>query len=164
MAALWDCQLAQSSLTLYEGLWTKALKSASVSAKVWYRYVDDTYVVINKDKGQEFTDHINRQNPHIKFINDLEKNGQFPFLGTLVKRQSDGRLQVSVYRKSAHTDQYLPFDSHHPLELSVRKLFHRPETVATTPEDKDSELKHVKTSLTLVLQGRSLWPPSDFSR
>ena len=44
----------------------KALRSASVSPKVWYRYVDDTYVVINKDKVQEFTDHINRQNPHIK--------------------------------------------------------------------------------------------------
>ena len=37
----------------------KALRSASVSPKVWYRYVDDTYVVINKDKVQKFTDHIN---------------------------------------------------------------------------------------------------------
>ena len=44
----------------------------------------------------------------------------------------------------------LLFDSHHPLEhkLSViRTLFHRAETVVTTPEDKDSELKHVKTAL-----------------
>ena len=56
-------------------------------------------------------------------------------------------LQVSVYRKPTHTDQYLVFDSHYPLEhkLSViRTLFHRAETVVTTPEDKDSELKHVK--------------------
>ena len=128
----------------------KALRSASVSPKVWYRYVDDTYVVINKDKVQEFTDHINRQNPHIKFTNDPEKDGQLPFLDTLVKRQPNGSLQVSVYRKPTHTDQYLAFDSHHPLEhkLSViRTLFHRAETVVTTPEDKDSELKHVKTAL-----------------
>ena len=38
----------------------KVLGSTSVSVKVWYRYVDDTHVVINKDKIQEFTDHINR--------------------------------------------------------------------------------------------------------
>ena len=29
----------------------------------------------------------------------------------------------------------------------MRTLFHRAETVITTPEDKDSELKHVKTAL-----------------
>ena len=48
------------------------------------------------------------------------------------------------------TDLYLAFDSHHPLEhkLSVvRTLFHRAETVVTTPEDRNSELKHVKTAL-----------------
>ena len=94
--------------------------------------------------------HINHQNPHTKFTNDPEKDGQLPFLDTLVKRQSDGSLQVSVYRKPTHTDQYLAFDSYHPLEhkLSVvRMLFHRAETVVITPEDKDSELKHVKTAL-----------------
>ena len=94
----------------------KALRSASVSPKVWYRYVDDTYVVINKDNVKEFTDHINCQNPYIKFTNDPEKDGQLPFLDTLVKRQPNGSLQVSEYRKPTYTDQYLAFDSHHPLE------------------------------------------------
>ena len=41
-----------------------------------------THVVINKDKAQEFTDHINRQNPYIKFTDDPEKDGQLPFLDT----------------------------------------------------------------------------------
>ena len=59
-------------------------------------------------------------------------------------------LSNQCLSKPTHTDQYLVFDFHHPLEhkLSVvRTLFHRTETVVTTPEDKDSELKHVKTAL-----------------
>ena len=29
-------------------------------------------------------------------------------------RESDGSVTTSVYRKTTHTNQYLPFDSHHP--------------------------------------------------
>ena len=128
----------------------KALRSASVSPKVWYRYVDDTYVVINKEKVQEFTDHINRQNLYIKFTNDPEKDGKRSLLDTLAKRQSDWSLQVTVYRKPTHTEQYIAFDSHHPLEhklIVVRILIQRTERVVSKPEDRDSELKQVKTAL-----------------
>ena len=60
--------------------------------------------VIKKDKVQEFMDHINHQNPHIKFTNDPEKDVELPFLDTLVKRQPDGSLQVSVYKKPTHKE------------------------------------------------------------
>ena len=88
--------------------------------------------------------------PHIKFTNDPENEGTLPFLDTLVKRQADGSVKVSVYRKPTHTDQYLAFESHHPLEhkLSViRTLFHRADTVVTDPEDQHSEKEHVKSAL-----------------
>ncbi|XP_072028106.1 uncharacterized protein [Amphiura filiformis] len=69
----------------------KALTSTADPPRIWLRYVDDTFVVINKDKVQQFTDHINSQNEHIKFTNDPEKDGQLPFLDTLVKRQTDDK-------------------------------------------------------------------------
>ena len=62
----------------------------------------------------------------------------------------ESQNQYSVYRKPTHTDQYLAFESHHPLEhkLSViRTLFHRAETVVTDPADQVSELDHVKSAL-----------------
>ena len=120
----------------------EALKSAKQPPRVWMRYVDDTFVVIKKDFAQEFTDHINSLNPNIKFTNDPEVDGKLPFLDTLVKRQADWSVKISVYRKPTHTDQYLAFESHHPLEhkLSVIKtLFHRAETVVTDPADQVSE-------------------------
>ena len=133
-----------------ENFEVRAITSASHPPSVWMRYVDDTFVVIEKDRAQQFTDHINSLDPHIKFTNDPEKEGTLPFLDTLVKRQADGSVKVSVYRKPTHTDQYLSFESHHPLEhkLSViRTLFHRADTVVTDPEDQLSEKEHVKSAL-----------------
>ncbi len=48
-------------------------------------------------------------------MSSLLKEGKLAFLDCLVTIQSDGTLaEISVYRDT-HTDQYLLFDSHHPL-------------------------------------------------
>ena len=36
--------------------------------------------------------------------------GKLPFLYSLVTREEDGTLTVSVYRKFTHTDRYVPFE------------------------------------------------------
>ena len=79
-----------------------AFRSDSYLLEVWYCYIDDTHVETNKEQNQEFTYHINCQNPHIKFTNDLEKDDQLQFLDTLVKRQTEVCKSVCtpVYRKS----------------------------------------------------------------
>ena len=62
----------------------------------------------------------------------------------------DGSIKVSMFRKPTHTDQYLAFESHHPLEHKfsvIRTLFHRADTVVTYPEDQQREKEHVKTAL-----------------
>ena len=49
-----------------------------------------------------------------------------------------------------YTDQYLAFDSHHPLQHKhgvVRTLVHRSKTVITREEDKEVELQHLKKVL-----------------
>ena len=38
---------------------------------------------------------------------EIEKDNTIPFLDTTVTRDSDGLLTSIVYRKPAHTDQYL---------------------------------------------------------
>ena len=59
-------------------------------------------------------------------------NCTIPFLDTLVKVRKDNTQSVNVCRKPTRTDQYLQFDSAHPLEhkLSViHTLYHRVDTV-----------------------------------
>ena len=58
-----------------ENFEVKAITSTSHPPRICLRYVDDTFVVIDKDRAQDFTDHINSLDPHIKFTNDPEKEG-----------------------------------------------------------------------------------------
>ncbi|XP_072021195.1 uncharacterized protein [Amphiura filiformis] len=128
-----------------------ALDSYSgISPSHWFRYVDDTLVKIKKSELDPFFDHINSVDSNIKFTQEGADNNQLPFLDCLVKIQSDGTLTTSVYRKATHTDQYLQFDSHHPLihKLGVIKtLFHRAETIPPTAEAKAGKREHLKSAL-----------------
>ena len=77
-------------------------------------------------------------------------NGTLAFLDCAVTVQEDGSLNTTVYRKATHTDQYLLFDSHHPLihKLGViRTLFHRAENIPSTEEAKSKEQSHLKSAL-----------------
>ena len=62
----------------------------------------------------------------------------------------DGAFGVTVYRKPTHTNQYLLFDSHHPLDHKlgvVRTLFHRANTVVTDQDDRETEHNYIKDAL-----------------
>ena len=57
---------------------------------------------------------------------------------------------MSVYRKQTHTDQYLQFESNHPLiqKLGVVKtLFHRASSNITKESDKAAEDQHLRQAL-----------------
>ena len=116
----------------------------------WYRYVDDTWVLLKKSELEEFSEHINSVDNNIKFTRESLENDQLPFLDCLVRVQPDGTLRTSVYRKATHTDQYLLFNSHHPLNQKfgvIRTLHHRAKTIPSTQEDKQKEEKHLKRAL-----------------
>ena len=50
----------------------------------------------------------------IKFTVELEKDGTLAFLDTLLRRNDDGSLDVTIYRKPVHTDWYLNIQPRHP--------------------------------------------------
>ena len=118
---------------------------------------------------EEFTEHINSIDPHIKFTIEPEKDGKLPFLDLCTHIMDDGSTKIIVYRKLTHTDQYLNFKSHHPLTHKrsvVRTLTNRAQQYVTTPEDRKSELAHVHNALRA--NGYPEWtlapPPSSTKR
>ncbi len=63
---------------------------------------------------------------------------------------SDVSLTTKVYRKTTHTDTYLSFDSHHPLQhqsVVAKTLFNRAGKICSTNEAEVKENLHVKTAL-----------------
>ena len=139
----------------------QAITNATCKPKIWKRYVDDTFTVLNRDHVDGFLQHLNSQEPLIRFTMEIEKDNTIPFLYTTVTRDSDGPLTTSVYRKFTHTDQYLAYDSHHPQSVKrgiVKWLYDRAKHLTTKPSVISEEKKHL--SPVLVSNGY----PSSFVR
>ena len=80
----------------------------------------------------------------------MESEGTLPMLDTLSCRTEDGSLDVRVYRKKTHTDQYLDFRSNHPLHHKlgvVRTLLDRNDAITSKQSDKEKEEEHVRKAL-----------------
>ena len=137
-----------------QNLETKAVQYSEFIPKVWYRYIDDTFVIIEKEHEDYFFEHINLINPSIQFTKETESNCQLPFLDVLVLRDSSGYLNTSVYRKPTHTNQFLNFGSNHPLPTRIgvaRTLFDRACNIVKDQDQLQKEKQHIKTSLNIVV-------------
>jgi hypothetical protein len=134
-----------------EELEARALETSVVKPKMLKRYVDDMFAVWPQDQSpvQTFLDHMNKQNPHIQFTLEIEKNNKLPFLDVFVEKV-DGRLVTSVYRKPTDSGQYLHYSSNHCKSIKsgiVNTLLHRAETHCTSEESRKREEKEVETIL-----------------
>ena len=137
-----------------EFLEQQAIASAPMDCKpkLWKRYVDDVLEVIRSGATNQLTDPLNQTDPtgNIKFTAEPETERKIPFLDTLLVRKEDGHVKLLVYRKKTHTDQYLMFQSHHPLHQKlgvVRTLLDRCNSVVSEEEDKILEREHINEAL-----------------
>ena len=104
--------------------------------RIWKRYVDDTFTILDRGNVDSFLQHMNNQQPSIRFTMETENDYKLAFLDTAVSREPDGRLTTSVYRKPTHTDQYLAYDSHHPQSVKrciVKCLYERAKRLVPKP-------------------------------
>ena len=63
-----------------------------------------------------FLTHLNSIDNNIQFTaEEPGPEGALPFLDILIKPDQEGRLNTTVYRKPTHMDQYLHWDSLHPV-------------------------------------------------
>ncbi|BHF83612.1 hypothetical protein SprV_0902675500 [Sparganum proliferum] len=117
--------------------------------KFWARYVDDTFVVIERDQVLTFKERLNSVFPDIQFTMEEEnkKNNQLAFLDVLVCRKDCGGLKTKVFRKATNTTQILNFNSNYPISHKrscVRTLYRRVETHCSEPEDKVAECQYLR--------------------
>ena len=114
--------------------------------------MDDILEIIERGKVEALTGHLNGidKTNSIKFTHEPVENGEIPFLDTLITRREDGSIKLLVYREATHTDQYLSFQSHHPLQHKlavIRTLLERNDSIATEGEDSKQEKENTRTAL-----------------
>ena len=66
-----------------------------------------------------FLEHLNKQHPRIKFTTENIEDSKIAFLDTLVKINEDKHIDITIYRKPTHTDQYLSFQSNHHIKQKL---------------------------------------------
>ena len=118
--------------------------------RIWKRYVDDTFTILDRGNVDSLLQHLNNQQPSICFTMETENDYKLAFLDTAVSREPDGRLTTSVYRKPTHTDQYLVYDSHHPQSVKrgiVKCLYERAKRLVTKHSVISKEKKHLSSVL-----------------
>ena len=105
--------------------------------------MDDTFTILDRDRVDSFLQHLNSQQPTIRFTMETENDNKIAFLDASVSRESDGRHTTSVYRKPA-------YDSHHPQSVKrgiVECLYDRPKRLVTKPSVISAEKKHLSSVL-----------------
>ena len=128
----------------------QAITTLSYDPRIWKRYVDNTFTILDRENVNDFLQHLNNQQPSIRFTMETEKDNKLAFLDTAVLREPDGHLTTSIYRKPTHTDQYLAYDSHHPQSVKrgiIKCLHERAKRLVTKPSVISKEKKHLSSVL-----------------
>ena len=82
---------------------------------------------------------LNAVSTSIKLTKELEKLGHLAFLDVSVRKLKGGSLAISVYKKPTHTDRYLHYLSHPPLNQKVsvaRTSFSRANKITFNKEKR----------------------------
>lgn len=123
----------------------KDLDEKGVMPRVWMRYVDDIFVIIDRDEVEETLRTLNLYHKDIKFTMEIEEEGRIPFLDLLIKRQ-EGSLAFEVHRKATHTQRVIPRDSNHHAQHKMsafNSMIHRLINIPMSKEDFDKERNYI---------------------
>lgn len=69
----------------------------TLEPKIWKRYVDDTFCVLEEKHVLTLLDDLNSQCPTIQFTMELEKDKSLQFLNTLLTMRGDGGINIGAY-------------------------------------------------------------------
>lgn len=104
----------------------------------WIRYVDDTFIVIHKEKIDHFISFLNAIKPGIiNFTFEREINSELNFLDLTVTRKSDNTLKFKIHRKNTNTDRCIPTNSYHSKGVKYSALNSYCYRAVNIPMDND---------------------------
>lgn len=113
--------------------------------RCWIRYVDDIFVIIDRDEVEETLRILNQYHKDIKFTMEMEDEGRIPFLDLLIKRQA-GRFAFEVYRKATHTQRVIPKNSNHSVQQKMsafNSMIQRLINIPMSNEDYTKERDYI---------------------
>ncbi|CAF3954184.1 unnamed protein product, partial [Rotaria magnacalcarata] len=91
--------------------------------EVYYRYVDDIFMIINGTQKDilKFRKFMNKLETSIKFTVEVQHDNNLPFLDVMIERQ-DNNLITYVYHKPTDTSLYLKWVSNQPRQYKINLI------------------------------------------
>jgi len=118
---------------------------------VWKRYVDDTFVLLDKTTLDDFFIHLNEIENSINLTMEQEKDNCISFLDIKITSTDKGTISTTIYRKPTHSNRYLNFNSNHPIEHKsavINSLVYSANYLISSDDWK--ELEHIRDVLALT--------------
>lgn len=81
------------------------------------KYVDDMFLIMDKDSIETMLQHINEAHDTLKFTIERESDKKIPFLDTIVIREEDG-VHTDWYKKPIVSGRLLNYLSAHPYDVN----------------------------------------------
>ena len=101
----------------------RTLSTSPVAPRWWRRYVDNSNVCLKETDVIVFHEHRKSIDSNIQFtiesvsmVRQKDKGRSIFFLDSQVTVLSDGSIEIDAFRKKTHTDKYLDFTSHNPMQ------------------------------------------------
>ncbi|CAI2735413.1 unnamed protein product [Schistosoma spindalis] len=124
------------------------LRSTISHLPTYYRYIDDTFIVLEKECDKDnLLNTFNNVHPSINFTSEDEQNNSISFLDVQLTRRADGTLKRGLHRKSA-TVQYTHFYSAVPIRYKrnlIKILTHRARRICSedTIEEELAKIRNI---------------------
>ena len=78
----------------------QAIESTTQKPKIWKHYVDETITILDRSYVECLLQHLNSQQPTIRFTMETEKDNKIVFHESWVTREPYSRLTNSVFQKT----------------------------------------------------------------
>ena len=137
---------------IFENCINKFNEKYGLKPKYCRFYVDDSIIILNSryvDKFYNFINEFSSQFGNVEFTIEYEQDEILNFLNVkLIKKQP--KIETTVYRKVIHSNRYLNFRSHHPLQnkKSVIRTFIEDIFTKNSNQDRiESDLIEAKNIL-----------------
>ena len=144
-----ESQLRPALANIFEGFHESRLFHNIVKSGVYFRYVDDTFVILGSelDCGRVH-EKLNLLHPALKFTVEMEQNNSLNFLDVSVEKEGTGFF-TNVYRKPTSTGQYIRWNSFSSKarKISLIKTLVQREHMICSKTKLVSELDRIKQLL-----------------
>lgn len=117
------------------------------------RYVDDSIIIIAKNKLNMLLTWLNKYHSRLKFTYEVENNNKINFLNLEILKNHDGTIGFDLYKKGTCSGRYVNYKSSHAIQTKIGIVKGLADKVFNLSDEKFHKKNLQKIKEDLILNG-----------